>query len=163
MDLTQQILTLYSRGGHFHAHTYHGGGGGSSELDFSVWMIILAIIAGIVVIMCLMSLVKHFKHYSADQVFVVSWWKNKKLFAKCFHNNRGGWVFVWPFIQNCEYVSVKDLQPMDFVYEKRLVTKNVCARVKAVFRVSVPLNNQKLMNNLAPKLVFFKKICLKLV
>src|SRR5438128_2434681 len=114
------------------------------------WHIVLiaAVLAGIVLFTVMMLVVNRYKRCPSNKVLVIYGKVAGGNTAKCIH---GGAAFVWPLIQDHQYLDLEPIQ-IEVPLKGALSAENIRVNVPSVFTVAIGTDGE-LMQNAAIRLL----------
>jgi len=110
---------------------------------------LIAILAGAVLLFAfILAALKRYKRCPSDQVMVIYGKTGKEQSAKCIH---GGATFVWPVIQDYEFLSLKPMS-IDIQLKGALSKQNIRVDVPSQFTIAISTDSD-IMPNAAERLL----------
>ncbi len=116
-------------------------------LAWPLTILALVLVAGSL----LLALAKRYKRCPSNRVLVIYGRTGSGRAARALH---GGGAFVWPLIQNYDYLSLDPIK-IDIPLQGALSLENIRVAVPSVFTVAIGTDNQT-MNNAAVRLLGLK-------
>ncbi len=114
--------------------------------------LILMVVLGIVVLLSfLLVIARRYKRCPSNRILVVYGKTGTGRSSKCIH---GGGIFVWPLIQNYEYLALDPLQ-IEIPLQSALSIENIRVNVPSVFTVAIG-TDEETMNNASVRLLGLK-------
>ncbi len=114
--------------------------------------LILMVVLGLLVLLSFMLVIaRRYKRCPSNRILVVYGKTNTGRSSKCIH---GGGTFVWPLIQNYEYLSLDPLQ-IEIPLQSALSIENIRVNVPSVFTVAIG-TDEETMNNASVRLLGLK-------
>ena len=122
-------------------------------LDFFGLGSILGIIVILAGLSVLLTIMRRYHVVASDKIIVISgmFFGSDRASAKCLH---GGTVFVWPFIQTCEYLSLTPMT-IEIPLRNALSRQNIRVNVPSRFTIGVSTDPEG-MQNAAVRLLSLK-------
>ncbi|MBK7876444.1 MAG: flotillin family protein [Planctomycetes bacterium] len=115
----------------------------------STLVLVLAIVAlAIIVFTFVLVLARRYKRCPSNRILVIYGKTGAGRSAKCLH---GGGTFVWPLIQNYEYLALDPVQ-IEIPLSGALSIENIRVSVPSVFTVAIG-TDEETMNNAAVRLL----------
>ena len=114
----------------------------------NVWLVLLAVAAVLVLFSFLMLLVRRYKRCPSNKVLVIYGKVRDGHSAKCLH---GGGAFVWPLIQDWDYLPLDPMQ-IEVPLRGALSMENIRVNVPSVFTVAIG-TEPEVMQNAAVRLL----------
>ena len=93
----------------------------------------LIIIAVVVAVVTVLALINRYRRCPSDKILVIYGNKSSKASAKCIH---GGGAFVWPIIEDYQYLSLKPIS-IDANLTNALSRQNIRVDVPSRFTVGI--------------------------
>ncbi len=119
------------------------------ELDAEILPVaFMILVGGLVLISFMLVVARRYKRCPSNRVLVVYGKTGTGRSSKCIH---GGGVFVWPLIQNFEYLSLDPVQ-IEIPLQGALSIENIRVNVPSVFTVAIG-TDEETMNNAAVRLL----------
>jgi flotillin len=116
--------------------------------------LILMVVLGIVVVLSFFLVIaRRYKRCPSNRILVVYGKTNTGRSSKCIH---GGGIFVWPLIQNYEYLALDPLQ-IEIPLQSALSIENIRVNVPSVFTVAIGTDEEG-MNNASVRLLGLKTV-----
>jgi|688.fasta_scaffold00591_34 flotillin len=109
---------------------------------------LMILVGGLVLISFMLVVARRYKRCPSNRVLVVYGRTSTGRSSKCIH---GGGVFVWPLIQNFEYLSLDPVQ-IEIPLQGALSIENIRVNVPSVFTVAIG-TDEETMNNAAVRLL----------
>ena len=110
---------------------------------------LLMVVFGVVILMSfLLVIARRYKRCPSNRILVIYGKTGVGRSAKCLH---GGGAFVWPLIQNYEYLSLDPVQ-IEIPLQGALSIENIRVNVPSVFTVAIG-TDEEAMNNAAVRLL----------
>jgi len=110
---------------------------------------LLMVVFGVVILMSfLLVIARRYKRCPSNRILVIYGKTREGRSAKCLH---GGGAFVWPLIQNSEYLSLDPVQ-IEIPLQGALSMENIRVNVPSVFTVAIGTDDET-MNNAAVRLL----------
>ena len=100
-----------------------------------------------------MLLANRFKRCPSNRILVIYGMAGKGQAVKCYH---GGGTFVWPLIQDCDYLNLEPIQ-IEIPLRGALSSENIRVNVPSVFTVAIG-TTPEVMNNAAIRLLGLKRV-----
>lgn len=116
-----------------------GGDGDGSPLFYTALLVILV---AVVFFSFVMLLAARYKRCRSNQILVIYGKAGGKLPAKCVH---GGAAFVWPLIQDYNFLGLEPLQ-INIPLQGALSLENIRVDVPSVFTVAIGTSPQAMQN-----------------
>jgi len=117
------------------------------------WLTATSVFGGIVVFSFIMLLINRFKRCPSNRILVIYGMAlGKGNAVKCVH---GGATFVWPLIQDCDYLNLEPIQ-IEIPLRGALSVENIRVSVPSVFTVAIG-TTPEVMNNAAIRLLGLKR------
>lgn len=114
--------------------------------------LILMVVLGVVVLLSfLLVIARRYKRCPSNRILVVYGKTGTGRSSKCIH---GGGIFVWPLIQNYEYLALDPLQ-IEIPLQGALSIENIRVNVPSVFTVAIG-TDEETMNNASVRLLGLK-------
>lgn len=120
----------------------------STNDDANIMLALIAVAVGIILLSTLLLLVKRYKRCPSNRVLVIYGKTSKGNAAKCVH---GGAAFVWPLIQDYQYLSLEPIQ-IEVPLRGALSAENIRVAVPSVFTVAIG-TDVEFMNNASIRLL----------
>ena len=117
------------------------------------WFTVIWVFIGFMVFSFVMLLANRFKRCPSNRILVIYGMAGKGNAVKCFH---GGGTFVWPLIQDFDYLSLEPIQ-IEIPLRGALSSENIRVNVPSVFTVAVG-TTPEVMNNAAIRLLGLKRV-----
>jgi len=116
--------------------------------------LILMVVLGVVVLLSfLLVIARRYKRCPSNRILVVYGKTGTGRSSKCIH---GGGVFVWPLIQNYEYLALDPLQ-IEIPLQNALSIENIRVNVPSVFTVAIG-TDEETMSNASIRLLGLKTV-----
>jgi len=109
---------------------------------------LMILVGGLVLISFMLVVARRYKRCPSNRVLVVYGRTSTGRSSKCIH---GGGVFIWPLIQNFEYLSLDPVQ-IEIPLQGALSIENIRVNVPSVFTVAIG-TDEETMNNAAVRLL----------
>jgi flotillin len=110
---------------------------------------LLMVVFGVVILMSfLLVIARRYKRCPSNRILVIYGKTGEGRSSKCLH---GGGAFVWPLIQNYEYLSLDPVQ-IEIPLQGALSIENIRVNVPSVFTVAIGTDDET-MNNAAVRLL----------
>lgn len=110
---------------------------------------LLMVVFGVVILMSfLLVIARRYKRCPSNRILVIYGKTGVGRSAKCLH---GGGAFVWPLIQNYEYLALDPVQ-IEIPLQAALSIENIRVNVPSVFTVAIG-TDEEAMNNAAVRLL----------
>ena len=104
---------------------------------------LLMVVFGIVILMSfLLVIARRYKRCPSNRILVIYGKTGAGRSAKCLH---GGGAFVWPLIQNFEYLSLDPVQ-IEIPLQGALSIENIRVNVPSVFTVAIGTDEETMTN-----------------
>ena len=104
-----------------------------AAIDPSTSLALIAAAVGIILLSTWILLVKRYKRCPSNKILVIYGKTSKGNVAKCVH---GGAAFVWPLIQDYDFLSLKPIQ-IEVPLSGALSAENIRVSVPSVFTVAI--------------------------
>ncbi len=101
--------------------------------DPNLPLILMVVLGVIVALSFLLVIARRYKRCPSNRILVVYGKTGTGRSSKCIH---GGGVFVWPLIQNYEYLALDPLQ-IEIPLQSALSIENIRVNVPSVFTVAI--------------------------
>src|SRR5690242_15106070 len=82
-------------------------GTSDSGLPGELWLVLAIVVGAIIVFTFLLAIARRYKRCPSNRILVIYGKTGAGRSAKCLH---GGGAFVWPLIQNYEYLALDPVQ-----------------------------------------------------
>lgn len=125
-------------------------------LDQNSLIGLIALAIGILLLSTLLLLVKRYKRCPSNRILVIYGKTNKGNAAKCVH---GGAAFVWPLIQDFQYLYLEPIQ-IEVPLRGALSAENIRVSVPSVFTVAIG-TDVEVMNNASIRLLGLRTDAIK--
>jgi flotillin len=124
--------------------------GASQSSSQQTWPIVLgaAVVAGIILFSVMILILNRYKRCPSNKVLVIYGKVGGGNTAKCIH---GGAAFVWPMIQDHQYLDLEPIQ-IEVGLKGALSAENIRVNVPSVFTVAIGTESE-LMQNAAIRLL----------
>ena len=116
--------------------------------DANTMLALIAVAVGMILLSTLLLVVKRYKRCPSNRVLVIYGKTGKGNAAKCVH---GGAAFVWPLIQDFQYLSLEPIQ-IEVPLRGALSAENIRVSVPSVFTVAIG-TDLEFMNNASIRLL----------
>lgn len=114
----------------------------AAELSSNVWLV-AGILAGILILFSfLIVIARRYKRCPSNRILVIYGKTGAGRSAKCLH---GGGAFVWPLIQNYEYLALDPVQ-IEIPLSGALSIENIRVNVPSVFTVAIGTDEETMTN-----------------
>ncbi len=121
--------------------------------DGDLAILLMAVLGIVVVLSFFLVLARRYKRCPSNRILVVYGKTGTGRSSKCIH---GGGVFVWPLIQNYEYLALDPLQ-IEIPLQSALSIENIRVNVPSVFTVAIGTDEEG-MNNASIRLLGLKTV-----
>lgn len=106
--------------------------------------VVLIILAGVLVVAgFFLTLARRYKRCPSNRILVIYGRTSAGRSSKCLH---GGGAFVWPLIQNYDFLSLDPIQ-IEIPLEGALSTENIRVNVPSVFTVAIGTEGETMQNS----------------
>jgi flotillin len=119
-----------------------------SQVDPTVWITLIALAVGVILLSTLTLLARRYKRCPSNRILVIYGKTSRGNSAKCVH---GGAAFVWPLIQDFQYLYLEPIQ-IEVPLRGALSAENIRVSVPSVFTVAVG-TDVEVMNNASIRLL----------
>jgi len=116
--------------------------------DPNVLLALIALAVGLILLSALVLLVKRYKRCPSNRILVIYGKTSRGNAAKCVH---GGAAFVWPLIQDYQYLTLEPIQ-IEVPLRGALSAENIRVSVPSVFTVAIG-TDVEVMNNASIRLL----------
>ncbi|GIW79708.1 MAG: flotillin [Gemmatales bacterium] len=123
-------------------------GNASSSLPTEFWLALIVAVIALFIFSFMMLLVKRYKRCPSNRVLVIYGKVGGGDSARCVH---GGAAFVWPLIQDYDYLSLEPIQ-IEIPLKGALSLENIRVNVPSVFTVAIG-TDREIMQNAAIRLL----------
>ena len=117
------------------------------------WFSMIVVFLAIMGFSFVMLLANRFKRCPSNRILVIYGMAGKGQAVKCYH---GGGTFVWPLIQDCDYLNLEPIQ-IEIPLRGALSSENIRVNVPSVFTVAIG-TTPEVMNNAAIRLLGLKRV-----
>ena len=117
------------------------------------WFTMIWVFIAIMSFSFITLLANRFKRCPSNRILVIYGMAGKGQAVKCYH---GGGTFVWPLIQDCDYLNLEPIQ-IEIPLRGALSSENIRVNVPSVFTVAIG-TTPEVMNNAAIRLLGLKRI-----
>ncbi len=117
------------------------------------WFSMIVVFLTIMAFSFVMLLANRFKRCPSNRILVIYGMAGKGQAVKCYH---GGGTFVWPLIQDCDYLNLEPIQ-IEIPLRGALSSENIRVNVPSVFTVAIG-TTPEVMNNAAIRLLGLKRV-----
>lgn len=114
----------------------------------NLWLVVGVVVAVFVAFSFLLVIARRYKRCPSNRILVIYGKTGAGRSAKCLH---GGGAFVWPLIQNYEYLALDPVQ-IEIPLAAALSIENIRVNVPSVFTVAIG-TDEETMNNAAVRLL----------
>ncbi len=123
--------------------------GGSLDVP----LLLSVVLAVFVLLSFLLVIARRYKRCPSNRILVVYGKTGTGRSSKCIH---GGGIFVWPLVQNYEYLALEPLQ-IEIPLSGALSIENIRVNVPSVFTVAIG-TDEEAMNNASIRLLGLKTV-----
>ena len=116
------------------------------------WFTMIWVFIAIMSFSFITLLANRFKRCPSNRILVIYGMAGKGQAVKCYH---GGGTFVWPLIQDCDYLNLEPIQ-IEIPLRGALSSENIRVNVPSVFTVAIG-TTPEVMNNAAIRLLGLKR------
>jgi flotillin len=120
----------------------------TQTLEQNIWLVLIALAVGLTLLSTLIMLIKRYKRCPSNRILVIYGKTGRGNAARCVH---GGAAFVWPLIQDYDYLSLEPIQ-IEVPLKGALSAENIRVNVPSVFTVAIG-TDVEVMNNAAIRLL----------
>jgi flotillin len=120
----------------------------TQTLEQNIWLVLIALAVGLTLLSTLIMLIKRYKRCPSNRILVIYGKTGRGNAARCVH---GGAAFVWPLIQDYDYLSLEPIQ-IEVPLKGALSAENIRVNVPSVFTVAIG-TDLEIMNNAAIRLL----------
>jgi flotillin len=113
-----------------------------NDFGASLWIGLIVVFVAILFFSFVSLLTKRYKRCPSNRVLVIYGKVRQGETAKCIH---GGASFVWPLIQNFEYLSLEPIQ-IEIPLKSALSMENIRVNVPSVFTVAIGTEPEVMQN-----------------
>ena len=117
------------------------------------WFTMIWVFIAIMSFSFITLLANRFKRCPSNRILVIYGMAGKGQAVKCYH---GGGTFVWPLIQDCDYLNLEPIQ-IEIPLRGALSSENIRVNVPSVFTVAIG-TTPEVMNNAAIRLLGLKRV-----